>query len=347
MRIIVNDIAASKSGAITILNQVYNYAVNHSDDEWVFLTGGSYLEERDNIRVIVLPQIKKSHLKKLYFDFFSGRSFIDKLNPDVVLSLQNIITFGVKSPQFVYIHQSIPYQDIKCFSFMKKEERKYAIYQHVIGRIINLSARKADGVIVQTDWMRKAVAKKAHINMSKIEVCFPDIETITLKETVNYEPNLFFYPTSVAIYKNNELIIEACDILNERGIFDYQVYMTLPQGTINHPNISCIDYVSKDEVYRYYQKANLLFPSYIETIGLPLVEAKSINGVIIAAKCPYADNVLHNYYPSFQFDPFDANQLAIIMENVMLNDFKNKEAVYEGNQISEWKKAIDFIKTYR
>lgn len=348
MRILINDIAASKRGALTILDQVYRYAMNHSDsDEWIFLTGVDYLTEKKSIKIVCLPEIKKNRFKKLYFDFISGHSFIEKYNPDVVLSLQNIITFGLKIPQFVYIHQSIPYQDIKRFSFLKSSERNYAVYQYLIGSLINLSARRANGVVVQTDWMKEAVANKAHIEKEKIEVCFPDVDKIEQVEKCSYQQNMFFYPTSIAVYKNNDLITEACNILNRKGINDFKVYMTLPENAIKHPNIECIGVITREEVFTYYQKANLIFPSYIETIGLPLLEAKSVNSFILAAKCAYADNILADYSKALLFDPFDPNQLAELMERVMTEPPIKDEIIHERDRSSEWEKAFQFIKSRR
>ena len=121
MRIVVNDIAASKGGALTILKDFYNYiSQNDTENEWIFLLGDNLLEETENIKIIVLSDIKKSRFKKLKFDFVTGKKFIKNLNPDVVFSLQNIATFGLKIPQIVYVHQSLPFQTIKNFSFFKK-----------------------------------------------------------------------------------------------------------------------------------------------------------------------------------------------------------------------------------
>ena len=114
MRIVVNDIAASTGGALTVLRDFYNCVKeNDRENEWVFLLGDHLLEETENIKIRILKDVKASGIKKLCFDFFTGRKYIRSLNPDVVISLQNIITFGLKVPQLVYIHQSIPFQKTK------------------------------------------------------------------------------------------------------------------------------------------------------------------------------------------------------------------------------------------
>ena len=92
MRIVVNDIAASTGGALTVLKEFYNCVKeNDRENEWIFLLGDYLLEETDNIKIHVLKDVKASGIKKLAFDFVTGKNYIRKLNPDVVVSLQNII----------------------------------------------------------------------------------------------------------------------------------------------------------------------------------------------------------------------------------------------------------------
>ena len=80
MRIVVNDIAASKGGALTVLRDFYNCVrENDTENEWIFLLGDNILEETDNIKIITLPEIKSSRIKKLIFDFFTGKNFVKKL----------------------------------------------------------------------------------------------------------------------------------------------------------------------------------------------------------------------------------------------------------------------------
>ena len=93
MRIVVNNIAASTGGAMTVLRDFYRCVCeNDTENEWIFLLNDRYFEETDNVKIIPLPEIKKSGIKKMLFDFVTGRKFISALNPDVVFSMQNIIT---------------------------------------------------------------------------------------------------------------------------------------------------------------------------------------------------------------------------------------------------------------
>lgn len=336
MRIVVNDIAASSGGAMTVLKQFYEYVRQHdTENEWIFLLGDHYLEETETIRVIVRSDVKSSWLKKIWFDCFVGRRFINGLNPDVVFSLQNIITFGVKAPQTVYVHQSIPFQTVKRFSLFKKRERLTAFYQHVIGKFIIASVKRADRVIVQTEWMKQAVIDKTKVSADKILTAFPDFSAPPLKAPASFESNRFFYPGNNEIYKNVDALVAACNLLNEQGYTDFKVQLTLPENTISHSNVTCIGTVPYDEMARYYASSTLLFPSYIETVGLPLLEAASLQGLILSSNCVFAREVLGEYGNAYYFDPFNPHELAVLMKQVIDGNLSPKDCtVYEHT--SDW-----------
>ena len=139
MKIIVNDIAANSGGGLTILKSFYNFLVESNDtNEWIFFICGDFLPETNNIKVRNYKQYK-GWLGRLYFDFFKGRKVVKYISPDVVFSMQNTMLFGVECKQILYVHQPLPFQKIKRFSFMKHDERKLALYQYLIGYLIKLS----------------------------------------------------------------------------------------------------------------------------------------------------------------------------------------------------------------
>lgn len=315
MRIIVNDIAASYGGALSILQQFYNFIKeNDHENEWIFLLSEKHFEETKNIKIILMPQIKQSALAKLKFDLLTGRAFLDRLRPDVILSLQNIITFGASAAQIAYIHQSLPYQSTKSFSFFKKNERVSAVYQHLIGRIITLSAKKANAVAVQTQWMKRALAKKASIPQDKIITVFPNAKNYKADNS-RHNCRCFFYPTNNETYKNIDTIISACDILRGLGICDFEVRLTLEPDSYTHPNIKCIGYQNDEGMQKNYNECSLLFASYIETVGLPLIEARSANSVILASDTSFAAEALEGYSNAYFFNPFDKMQLSALMQD--------------------------------
>lgn len=329
MRIVVNDIAASSGGALTIINELYEYLKeNDKDNEWFILLNDKYFESTSNIHIITLPKIKQSKFKKIWFDFVYGSIYISKLKPDLVLSMQNIITFGLKVPQFVYVHQSIPFQKDKQFSFFSKVERIYAIYQHVIGKIIKQSIKKADTVIVQTEWMKKSILEmNPDIN---IHVIRPTIGNINGRyNSDSFNKSSFFYPAIDAIYKNHKIIYEACDLLFDEKIHNYKVGLTIVNSReLDISNIEFLGVLSREEVFHKYSSGTLIFPSLIETFGLPLAEAMQVGTLILASDCNYAKEVLNGYENAYFFNPHNPSELANLMKKVINGEIRVRN-VYE------------------
>lgn len=322
MRIVVNDIAASEGGALSVLQDFYNEILKSSDSdniEWFFLLADkSFLQETNNIKIFEYPNIKKSWIKRIMFDFFYGRKIINSFKPDLYVSLQNTATLGIKAKQVVYLHQPLPYQDEKRFSIFKNGEKKLAIYQTVIGFIFNTLFRitKSD-IVVQTNWMRDSLNKKIK---NKVFVIPPDVALDTREEDWCCTEPIFFYPSSELLYKNHNILYDAVDLIVDQGYFNFKVVLTIKNREINNATkYEFIDKISRSEVFRRYQKSILIFPSYIETYGLPLKEAQLFRAPIIASDTLFSREILEKYPRSAFFDKFDSQQLAKIMIDHICN----------------------------
>lgn len=133
---------------MTVLKDFYTDIVkNHVDIEWIFLLGDNYLQETKNIKVYTFSEIKQNWFKRIKFELYSGARIINRLDADIYISLQNTATLGVKSKQYVYFHQVIPYQTTVKFSFLEKrnlffgyikilEENFMIFYLNILRRIL-------------------------------------------------------------------------------------------------------------------------------------------------------------------------------------------------------------------
>ena len=70
--------------------------------------------------------------------------------------------------------------------------------------------------------------------------------------------------------------------------------------------IQLVGKISYEKVLEYYKNSDLLiFPSYIETLGLPLIEAKKFNLNILAVDLPYSREAIGSYKNVKYFKSFD------------------------------------------
>ena len=319
MKILVINFAASEGGALSILQDFYeSINENDKDNEWYFLLSDRYLEETKNIKVIVDPSLKKWS-KRIFFDLFLHKSLLKEIQPDVIFSMQNTSLFSLKIPQILYLHQSLPFQKEKKYSFFKKEERKFAVYQFIIGNFIKYSLKYTNKIVVQTVWMRKAVENTKYGRNKAIAVQPPiPIEKNNTEVILTYRD--FFYPTSDAPYKNISLIEDACKIVNRTNPnIDINVDITIDRE-IPSSSITSIGKIPRSEVVNRYQKSILIFPSFIETFGMPLAEAKAMGTIILAADTEFSREILEGYENAYFFNHTDSNQLAELMVQCAMKD---------------------------
>lgn len=134
---------------------------------------------------------------------------------------------------------------------------------------------------------------------------------------------VFFYPAFPRAFKNFEIIGEACKILQNENMTNFKVYLTL-DGSENEyaklihkkykdiSNMNFLGLLSREEVFDLYKKSDvLIFPSTLETWGLPISEFKVFNKPILLVDLPYAYETL-GYYQKVNF--FDANNPKILAE---------------------------------
>ncbi|UJF26170.1 glycosyltransferase [Planococcus sp. 107-1] len=344
MKIIINNMAATSGGGLSILKGFYEYLIKSKEaknHEWVFLLNDNYIKETKNIKVIVF---KKNWIRRLKFDYISGKKIIKKFNPDVVFSMQNTITYGLDVRQVVYMHQSIPFQKTKKFSFFKANERKLAVYQHIIGSLIIKSLKKADKIIVQTKWIKEAIVHKAGISSLKIENILPPMQkSVQLLQRSSFNKEKFFYPASKISYKNHSCIYEAAAILNNDGITNFSVDLTIKENK-EVKNINFLGALSFEEVLENYKNSTLIFPSLIETVGLPLIEAKQLGIIILAADCEYAREILSGYKNAYYFNPYKPKELAKLIDKVIKGEIKKHNIEVNFNdEINTWSEVVDIL----
>ena len=76
MKIAVFAVGAENGGALSNLHEKYHEACDNCNDQWVFIVSSPVIEERDNIKVISLPEIKRSWLHRLRFNLIGYKRII-------------------------------------------------------------------------------------------------------------------------------------------------------------------------------------------------------------------------------------------------------------------------------
>jgi glycosyltransferase involved in cell wall biosynthesis len=187
--------------------------------------------------------------------------------------------------------------------------------------------RHADQYIVQTSSMQSLVGKlvKGYAPVVVAPFMSPVAGARKTEATSDVGnpsrlPAEFVYPASGEVHKNHRRLIEAWCLLAGEGIrprllltIDPLVFPELCswiQGqvysrSLNVKNLGTIDAGSMAVVYK--ESDVLIYPSLVESFGLPLLEASAAGLAIIAAERDYVRDVVH---PKETFDPLSAVSIA-------------------------------------
>lgn len=325
MRIEVFDVAADRGGALTMLRGFYEAALQTPEHEWIFHVSTPQLPETENIRVHNHPWVKRSWFHRLYFESIANR-FVRQAEPDVVVSLQNIGVWGAKVAEVVYVHQSLPFSADR---YGLLDEPRLWAYQNIVSRLIKRSILKARVVIVQSQWMKRMIVERLHVDPDKIRVIPPpSVSSAPSHEPTDAARRCFFYPSSFMPYKNHKLIVEACRLLYEKGKRDFHVELTISPRSLKSLKANHLDCISTsgpltfEEVQLRYSHTVLLYPSKLESYGLPLAEARRVGAIILASDTPSGREILDGYPNARLFAHDSAPALARLMGAVMDGDLE-------------------------
>ena len=320
MKILVYDIAADSGGAVTVLKSFYEKFCQDRDNEYVIVLSVFELAEQSHIKVLNYPWIKKGPLHRLYFEHFIANRLVKKYNIDHILSLQNIELPHTKVPQTVYEHNALPFSE---YRFRPWEAFRPWFTQQILGRMMKRSIRRAKKVMVQTNWMKEEIVRQCGISAEKVEVRFPSVEMLDAPPWhMDQKKPVFFYPANASAYKNHRTFLKACETLQEQGYQNYEVIWTVTgeenegirairkEAELRGLPIRFQGSMPRRALFDLYAVSVLVFPSYIETIGLPLLEAESVGAWILAADCRYARDLIGSYEQAEFFGMFDWRALG-------------------------------------
>lgn len=303
----------SGGGLITLKQFLDNIPSASTDIYYVFCSVKSMSDEysRKNIKFIFPKYTKR--MARIYWDHIGLKKWAEtnKIKPQLIISLQNTtISYDRSIPQITYVMQAIPFVDIK-WNIFKKNERVLWFYKNIYPFFMRIGLGANNFVVTQSEWIKYEFAKKFNFPLEKIFAIRPIINIMSTPDEKQFNQNEYniFCPSSPFVYKNNVEISNALSFLKSKNvdISKLRVYVTFEDkdDIILHKSIQknhlennfCfIGRMPYNEMLEYYKGCDLVvFPSYLETFGLPLLEAASFGKPILCANEAYSREVIESY----------------------------------------------------
>lgn len=346
--IIINATALDRGGGLTILKQFID-AVPEDKFNYLFFVPPTISIKNSQSNISIVTMDVKSFFKRFMWDAFGLKKYLKKNNitPIAAISLQNTnFRVGCKIPNYIYYHQPIPFYDI-FWSPLKNHQRIMWFYKHIYPFFVKQFINSRTEIFVQLNFIKAGFIKKFNFLPNKVYVITPNINIPNKDRVSKVELELdkinLFYPAMPYFYKNHGIIIDAISKLKNPNVV---LYLTCHREDIakdcGHLDIRFMGSIPFEKVLGMYSQADaMLFPSYIETYGLPLIEGASFGIRILAADLPYSREVLNGYEGVEFIDYSDSNEWASSIEKLKK---EKKHRLYTLSETKSWQELFRIVK---
>lgn len=356
-RLVVSAVNFTEGGPLSALRDCLTVAAASLADEWkiVALVHSRHLFDIPRIEFIEFPKSKRSWLYRLFLEYWKFSSLSRKLRADVWLSLHDISPRIFAPKKLVYCHNPSPFYSPRFVDMLW--DPGFFLFTLFYRFLYRINIHSNMYVVVQQDWIRQAFQRMYGIN--NIIVASPVVQCKSINvSSVRSAKSIFFYPALPRVFKNFEVLCDAAEILYQRGETEFEVRLTI-SGFENRyaaylkrrysscPVISFIGLQSKEMMAVQYQEASaLVFPSRLETWGLPISEAKAWRKYLLIADLPYAHETVGDYVDVNFFDPLNPGQLADLMDGHLkgtLCPHGSHQAFIDEPYAANWEELIRLV----
>jgi glycosyltransferase involved in cell wall biosynthesis len=334
--IVISAANITSGGPLTIYSQFLVILSTLASDVKItaFVSDKRNFAKIGNINFIELKWYKRVRFLKFYYEYFYYWRYSRNRIVDLWISLSDCSPKIKSKIQIAYFHNALP-----THQFGIKEiyySPKLFVQKYYSRFFFQFNIKANSFVIVQQNWYKTYIHRAYAYEIHKIIVCPPKKFHVTDKLhrfCSKDKQHVFVCPTKPVFYKNTEIIFKAVSLLSKN--LNYRIIITI-KGDENRlarmlykkyfhlSQIEWLGQISTESLNQLYLFGDtLLWPSKLESWGLPLSEAEGYNMNIICADLPYAHETLSDYSKVSFFYPDDPNQLASLIEGYLSDNITN------------------------
>lgn len=354
--IIISAVNLTQAGPLTILKECLKYLSGDLANTYrvIALVNKKDLFDLPDIEYLEFPQSKKSWFNRIFHEYYHFGKLAKHYNPTLWLSLHDM-TPNVKVNRLaVYCHNASPFYKLSFKEALL--DRRFALFNLFYKYLYLINIKRNDFIIVQQSYLRSIFQEFAP--KARIIVAHPNIAGNIPNNPSDGKEHIFFYPSLPRVFKNFEIIAKAAEILIRQGNENFQIIFTISgsenryarhiYNSMKHiKQIKFIGIQPKENILELYRRSScVIFPSKLETWGLPITEAKQLGKPILLADLEYAHETLGAYNKAKFFDPQNPQELANDMKTLM-----DRTIIFENHTAKpipppftqNWKELFDIL----
>lgn len=358
--LVISGINLYQGGTLAIYNDCLECLKNKKiDKEYNIIafvhSKDLFSDYKSFVTFIELPRSRNNYLYRLFYEYIFFYFYSKRNKIEIWLSIHDITPNVVSKRLYTYCHNPSPFY--KSTKTDWKFDKIFYLFTKFYKLLYRINIEKNDAIIVQQDWIRKAF--KEMFGLKNIIVARPE-KSVANKEISDVkasgEKYVFIFPCVPRPFKNIEIICQACERLNSD--LNYKVLLTIDGNENNYSKylfqkysklkmISWIGFQPRDTIFKLYEKTDcLIFPSKLETWGLPISEYKSTGKPIIVNDLPYAHETIGEYDKVAFVNMDSPSELADYMEKAINQKMcweSQKKIPVQEPYAEDWNSLWDLI----
>lgn len=334
--IVVSAVNLRKGGTLTILRNCLEYLSSLSKEDYrvVALVCHKDLSLYPNIEYIEIPWAKKNWVFRLWCEYVTMKKISEHLSPVYLWLSLHDTTPNVKAErQSVYCQTSFPFYKWKWKDFLF--DYKIVFFSLFTQFAYKKNVHRNQYLIVQQQSLRDGFSKMFGVDASRFIVALPELKNLGIRtdNASHVSCRRFLFVSTADVHKNFEVLCEAARLLEEElGKNQFKVSLTI-SGNENHyarylkkqwgkvDSIEFAGFMNRERLCEYYNASDcLVFPSKIETWGLPISEFAVSGKPMLLADLPYAHETAEGSRKTAFFNPFSARNLKNKMKRLIEGD---------------------------
>jgi len=339
--IVISAVNLKVGGTLTIMRDCLRYLselAETGDYRIVALVYRKELAFFKNVEYIEMQWPKKTWINRVWCEYITMRKISKKLSPVYLwFSLHDTTPNVLAWKRVVYCHNPFPYYKWKMREWLFTP--KIVLFSLFSNYAYQKNIHRNTYVIVQQEWIKNEFIRSFGLQEETIIVALPSpsneqVDNSTMVNISGQGEYTFLFASSPNSHKNFECICQATKIVKEKlGINDFKVFITV-KGDENRyvkwlfrkwgrrtSNVEFIGFLDRKLLYAYYQQSDcLIFPSKVETWGLPITEFAAFNKPMLLADLPYAHETAGGCSKVAFFNPDNPLELAGKMRKLIEGD---------------------------
>lgn len=362
--IVVSAVNIRKGGTLTILRNCLAYlsTLVQSSEQYrvIALVHKKELACYQGIEYIEKPRTVKGWGRRLWCEYVTMYRISKQIAPVYLwLSLHDTTPRVKAERQAVYCQTSFPFLKWKWQDF--KFDYKIVLFAWFTKFAYRVNIKRNTCLIVQAEWLRQGFARMFGLPVDSFVVAPPERRQVPkIACTRSSKRYTFICVATADCHKNFETLCRAAARLEQEiGTDRFEVVLTL-SGTENkyarwlYEKWGCLEsvqfagFMNQQKLYATYEQADcLVFPSRVETWGLPISEFAGFGKPMLLADLPYAHETAAGSRQTAFFDVEDAEALKEYMKRLVLNDASFLTVVPQqavaSPTASSWKELFDLL----